>query len=72
MQENKNNTSMANFVAYCIIIIIGFYLVASTIVPFVPVPPQTFTIIFTIAGGVPSLFILFNQRYGDRKKFLKL
>ncbi len=67
MEGNNGNTTITDFVAYCIIILIGLYLVASTIVSFIPVNHQTFTIIFTIAGGIPALTLLFNKKYVNRK-----
>jgi hypothetical protein len=67
MEDNKGNPTITNFVAYCIMILISLYLVASTIVSFIPVHPQTFTIFFTVAGGIPALALLFNKKYVNRK-----
>lgn len=67
MEENRSNTTITYFVAYCIIVLIGLYLVASTIVSFIPVHHQTFTIIFTVSGGIPALTFLFNKKYVNRK-----
>ena len=67
MEDNKGNTAIINFVAYCIIILIGLYLVASTIVSFIPVPHQTFTLIFTVSGGLPALTLLVNKKYVNLK-----
>ena len=67
MEGDKGNLTITNFVAYCIIVLIGLYLVASTIVSFIPLPHQTFTIFFTVSGGIPALALLFNEKYVNRK-----
>jgi NhaP-type Na+/H+ or K+/H+ antiporter len=66
MQDDKGGTTTSFFVAYCIMIIISLYLVASTLSSFLPVPHHTFTIIFTVSGGIPAL-TLFFKKYVNRK-----
>ena len=66
MQDDKGHTTNSYFVAYCIMILISLYLVASTISSVLPVPHHTFTVIFTISGGIPAL-ALFFKKYVNRK-----
>ncbi|MGW8288762.1 MAG: hypothetical protein ACWGNP_00685 [Candidatus Bathyarchaeia archaeon] len=66
MQDDKGRTTTSYFVAYSIMILISLYLVASTISSFLPVPHHTFTIIFTVSGGIPVL-TLFFKKYVNRK-----
>ena len=54
--------AIETFIAIPLIIIIGYYLIACTIAPLVDLNNQTFRIIFTLAGGVPTLF-LFKKSY---------
>jgi hypothetical protein len=67
VEEKQGNTKFTNLIAYSLIILIGLYLTASTIVSLIPVEPQTFTIIFTIAGGIPALTLLFKENYKKQK-----
>lgn len=67
MKENRGNIKITLFFAYSIIILIGLYLMASVFVSFIPVSHQTFTIIFTLSGGIPALILLFNEKYLDHK-----
>jgi hypothetical protein len=53
--ESEINDVMVTFVAIPLIIIIGLYLIACTIAPIAQLNNQTFKIIFTLAGGVPTL-----------------
>lgn len=66
MQDDKGRTTNGYFVAYCIMILISLYLVASTISSFLPVPHYTFTVIFTVSGGIPIL-VFFFKKYVNRK-----
>ena len=54
-----------NFIAFSLTIIIGFYLLACTIAPLVNLNNQTFRIIFTTVGGIPSIlyFSAFQTNY---------
>ena len=66
MQDDKGRATTSYFVAYCIMIIISLYLVASTISSFLPVPHHTFTLAFTVFGGIPTL-TLFFKKYVNHK-----
>jgi len=61
LDEAQIIKAIYNFVAIPLIIIIGLYLVASAITPFLNLNNQAFRIIFTLAGGVPTL-IFFLQK----------
>ena len=52
------NTSIVNFTAISLIIIIGFYLVACTLAPLVNLNNQTFKLIFTFVGEIPSILFI--------------
>jgi hypothetical protein len=67
VEEKQGNTKFTYFIAYSLIILIALYLTASTIVSLIPVEHQTFTIIFTIAGGIPALTMLFKENYAKNK-----
>lgn len=71
MEQNGGNITPTNFFALSIIILIALYLIASTIVPFIPVRPLTFTIIFTLAGGIPALIMLFKEKYIKKTTLVK-
>lgn len=53
--ESKINDAIITFVAIPLIIIIGLYLIACTVAPIAQLNNQTFKIIFTLAGGIPTL-----------------
>ncbi|MEJ2241026.1 MAG: hypothetical protein P8Y18_02645 [Candidatus Bathyarchaeota archaeon] len=55
MGESKINDAIITFVAIPLIIIIGLYLIACTVAPIAQLNNQTFKIIFTLAGGIPTL-----------------
>jgi len=57
-----------NFIAFSLTIIIGFYLLACTIAPLVNLNNQTFRIIFTTVGGIPSIlyFSAFQTAYKNK------
>ena len=60
-----NNTTL-NFIAISLIIIIGFYLVACSIAPLVNLNNQTFRVIFTIVGGIPSILFYSKSQTNDK------
>ena len=62
LEANQFSKVIENFVAYPLIILIGLYVMASAIVPFIHVNNQTFTIIFTLAGGIPALTFFFKEK----------
>jgi hypothetical protein len=68
MKGNQDSTTLANFIAYALTILIGLYMTASTIASFIPVNQQAFTIVFTLAGGIPALTILFKEKYAKNKQ----
>jgi len=49
-------------IAIPLIMIIAFYLLACSIAPIVNLNNQTFKIIFTMAGGVPTLFFYLKDQ----------
>jgi len=60
------------FIAIPLIIIIGLYLLACTIAPLVDLNTLTFRIIFTLAGGVPTLIFYSKskiKRTGTAQKY---
>ena len=62
MGENEVSKAIEDFIAIPLIIIIGLYMVASAIVPFLQLDNQTFRIIFTLAGGIPTLIFFFKNK----------
>ncbi len=62
MGENQVSKTIEDFIAIPIIIIIGLYMVASAIVPFINLDNQNFRIIFTLAGGIPTLTFFFKNK----------
>jgi len=60
--ENQVSKTIEDFIAIPLIILIGLYMVASAIVPFLHLDDQTFRIIFTLAGGIPSLTFFFKNK----------
>ncbi len=56
MNEDQVSEVLVTFIAIPLIMIIALYLVACVIAPLVDLNNQTFRIIFTLAGGVPTLF----------------
>ena len=60
------NTSIVNFTAISLIIIIGLYLVACTIAPLVSLNNQTFRVIFTLVGGIPSILFYSKTQTKDK------
>ena len=62
MGENEVGKTIEDFIAIPLIIIIGLYMVASAIVPFLHLDDQAFRIIFTLAGGIPTLTFFFKNK----------
>lgn len=58
MDEAQVIKAIKNFIAIPLIIIIGLYLVASAITPFLNLNNHTFRIIFTLAGVSTLIFFL--------------
>jgi len=74
MPQNIGNTlgeirvsdSILNLTAISFIIIIGYYLLASALGPLVDLNNQTFKVIFTLVGGIPS--VLFYLKIQTNEK----
>ena len=64
--EVQSSGSIVNFIAIPLIIIIGFYLVACTIAPVVDLNTQTFRVIFTLVGGIPSILFYSKSMTNDK------
>jgi len=62
--EDQFSDAFKTFVAIPLIIIIGLYLLACAIAPFVDLNNLTFRIIFTLAGGVPTLLFYLKSQIG--------
>jgi len=60
--ENQVSKTIEDFIAIPLIIIIVLYMVASAIVPFLNLDNQSFRIIFTLAGGIPTLTFFFKNK----------
>ena len=60
------NTSIVNFTAISLIIIIGFYLLACTIAPLVNLNNQTIRVILTLVGGIPSILFYSKTQTNDK------
>ena len=71
MEADKVSKAVENFIAIPLIILIGLYIVASAIIPFIHLNNQTFTIIFTLAGGIPALTFYFKEKYVNYKSEVK-
>lgn len=62
MGENQVGKTIEDFIAMPLIIIIGLYMMASAIVPFINLDNQNFSIIFTLSGGIPTLTFFFKSK----------
>ena len=67
MGEGQVNKAIENFIAIPIIILIGLYMTASAIDPILQLNNQTFRIIFTVTGGVPTLTFFFKKKIINNK-----
>ena len=66
MEKEQINKAIENCVAIPLIALIGLYLTASAIDPLLQLNNQTFRIIFTIAGGVPSIILFFRKNLSHK------
>ncbi|MGD9130503.1 MAG: hypothetical protein PVH73_02890 [Candidatus Bathyarchaeota archaeon] len=57
MEETQASDVIVTFIVTPLIMIIAMYLLSCIIAPLVHLNNQTFRIIFTIAGGTPTLFV---------------
>jgi hypothetical protein len=60
--ENQVGKTIEDFIVMPLIIIIGLYMMASAIVPFINLDNQNFSIIFTLSGGIPTLTFFFKSK----------
>jgi hypothetical protein len=56
LEEAQVSEAIVTFIAIPLIMIIALYLLSCIIAPLAHLNNQTFRIIFTLAGGVPTLF----------------
>ena len=61
MVETQYRKAIENLILIPLIILIGLYLVASAIFPFLNINNQTYNLIFTLLIGVPSLTFFFKK-----------
>jgi hypothetical protein len=57
LEEAQVSEAIVTFIATPLIMIIALYLLSCIIAPLIHLNNQTFRIIFTIAGGTPTLFL---------------
>ena len=62
MTENQTALSLETLVAYPLMIVIGLYMVASALVPFLEVYPPIFTVVFTLSGGIPAVTLFLKEK----------
>lgn len=63
--------AIEDLIAIPLIILIGLYMVASAIAPFLNLNNQTFSLIFTLATGVPALIFFFKKKIRKPQTKLK-
>lgn len=68
MGESQLNDAVENFVAIPIIILIGIYMIANSVAPFLNLNSLTFKIVFTISSGIPSLALFYMQKLNKQTK----
>ena len=68
MSESQLNDAVENFVAIPIIILIGIYMIANSVAPFLNLNSLTFKVVFTISAGIPSLALFFMQKLNKQTK----
>ena len=68
MAENQISISLETLVAYPLMIIIGFYMTASAIVPFLQVYPPIFTVVFTLSGAIPAVTLYVKEKRSNLKQ----
>jgi len=66
--ESQLNDAVENFVAIPIIILIGIYMIANSVAPFLNLNSLTFKIVFTISSGIPSLALFYMQKLNKQTK----
>ena len=68
MGESQLNDAVENFVAIPLIILIGIYMIANSVAPFLNLNSLTFKVVFTISAGIPSLALFFIQKLNKQTK----
>ena len=68
MGESQLNEAVENFVAIPLIILIGIYMIANSVAPFLNLNSLTFKIVFTISAGIPSLALFYMQKVNKQTK----
>jgi hypothetical protein len=71
MGESQLNNAIENFVAIPLIILIIIYMIACAIDPLLNINNQTFRILFTIIGGIPSLSLFFKKHLNQKASRLR-
>jgi hypothetical protein len=66
--EGQYNKAIENFIAVPLIILISLYITASAIDPILQLNNSTFRIMFTIAGGTPTLLFFFRKQTTKHKR----
>jgi hypothetical protein len=66
--ESQLNDAVENFVAIPLIILIGIYMIANSVAPFLNLNSLTFKVVFTISAGIPSLALFFMQKLNKQTK----
>jgi hypothetical protein len=57
LEEAQVSEAIVTFIVTPLIMIIALYLLSCIIAPLIHLNNQTFRIIFTLAGGTPTLFV---------------
>ena len=68
MGESQLNDAVENFVAIPLIILIGIYMIANSVAPFLNLNSLTFKVVFTISAGIPSIALFFIQKLNKQTK----
>jgi hypothetical protein len=68
--ESQLNDTVENFVTIPLIMraLIGIYMIANSVAPFLNLNSITFKVVFTISAGIPSLALFFMQKLNKQTK----
>lgn len=61
MGKSQLNDAMENFLAIPLIILIGIFMIATSVAPFLNLNSLTFKVGFTTSAGIPSLALFYMQ-----------
>ena len=67
MTNNQTTVKFEIFVTYPLLIIIGFYIIASAVVPFLNVNSKIFTTIFTLSGAIPAITLFLKEKLAKKQ-----